>query len=119
MALNIKVEGLDKLVKALSQIQGLQKPLAEALELYLGKVVADAKSVVPVRTGTLQRSIAFWGGEAEYVVGSRVDYAPLVEFGTSRMAPRPFLGPALLWNLPMLKEALLDKAEDWLRRSSG
>jgi len=116
MALSIKVEGLDKLVKALSQIQGMQEPLAEAMELYLEKVVQDAKNIVPVRTGTLQRSIMWQGGEGEYRVGSRVHYAPYVEYGTSRMAPRPFLGPAMLWNLQMLKEALLDKVEEWLRR---
>jgi HK97 gp10 family phage protein len=116
MALSIKVEGLDKLVKALSQIQGMQGPLAEAMELYLERVVTDAKNIVPVRTGTLQRSIMWQGGEGEYRVGSRVFYAPYVEYGTSRMAPRPFLGPAMLWNLPMLKEALLDKVEEWMRR---
>ena len=115
MALSIKVEGVDKLVKALSQIQGMQEPLAEAIGLYLDKVVTDAKSIVPVKTGTLQRSIIWQGGEGEYSVGSRVHYAPYVEYGTSRMAPRPFLSPALLWNLPMLKEALLNKVEEWLR----
>ncbi len=86
------------------------------MELYLEKVVTDAKSIVPVRTGTLQRSIMFSGGDGEYQVGSRVFYAPFVEYGTSRMRPQPFLGPALLWNIPALKEALLDIVGDWLRR---
>jgi len=113
--LSIKVEGLDKLIKALSQIQGMQEPLDEAIELYLEKVVTDAKSIVPVKTGTLQRSIAWQGGEGEYSVGSRVFYAPYIEYGTSRIMPRAFLGPALLWNLPMLREALLNKAEEWMR----
>jgi len=116
MSLSIKVEGLDKLIKALNQIQGLQEPLDEAIELFLEKVVTDAKSIVPVKTGTLQRSISWQGGRGEYKVGSRVNYAPYVEYGTSRMVPRPFLGPALLWNLPMLREALLNKAEEWMRR---
>jgi len=115
-ALNIKVEGVDNLVKALSQIQGFEKPLAEALELYLEKVVTDAKAIVPVRTGTLQRSIRFWGGEGKYTVGSRVHYAPYVEYGTSRMAPRPFLIPALMQNIPVLREALLNMVAEWLRR---
>lgn len=52
-----------------------------------------------VRTGTLRRSITWWPGIDElspYVdVGSAVVYAPYVELGTSRMAARPFLRPAL------------------------
>ena len=116
MSLRIEIVGVDKLVETLSQMQDLKEPVAEAVELYLEKVVTDAKSIVPVRTGTLQRSITFSGGEGEYQVGSRVHYAPFVEYGTSRMRPQPFLTPALLWNIPALKDALLNIVSDWLRR---
>jgi len=52
-----------------------------------------------VRTGRLRGSIT-WNLaedlEGVYVdVGSNVFYAPFVELGTTRMAPRPFLVPAL------------------------
>jgi len=116
MAFEIKVEGTEKLAKALSSIANIQEPAAEAIELYLQKVVDDAKAIVPVRTGTLQRSIRFWAEEGEYHVGSDVHYAPYVEYGSSRMAPRPFLTPALQWNLHLLKDALLGKVEARLRR---
>ena len=116
MSLKIEVTGIDKLVKTLSQMEAMKEPVAEAMELSLEKVVTDAKAIVPVRTGTLQRSIMFSGGEGEYTVGSRVNYAPFVEYGTSRMRPQPFLTPALLWNVSALKEALLDIVGDWLRR---
>jgi HK97 gp10 family phage protein len=112
--LDIKVEGLESLLKALDQIAGLNEPAAKAIELYLQKVVADAKADVPVRTGTLQRSIMFWGGEGEYYVGSQVHYAGYVEFGTSRMAPRPYLTPALMQNIPMLRQTLGDMIEKWI-----
>jgi HK97 gp10 family phage protein len=116
MSLTIEVTGVDKLVECLNQMQDLKEPVAEAMELYLEKVITDAKSIVPVRTGTLQRSIMFSGGDGEYQVGSRVFYAPFVEYGTFRMRPQPFLGPALLWNISALKDALLDIVGNWLRR---
>jgi HK97 gp10 family phage protein len=115
MSLKIEVTGVNKLAKTLSQMEAIKEPVAEAVELYLEKVVTDAKSIVPVRTGTLQRSIMFSGGEGEYQVGSRVYYASFVEYGTSRMRLRPFLTPALLWNIPAFKEALLDIVGNWLR----
>lgn len=52
-----------------------------------------------VRTGLLRRSITWRPGldaESPFVdVGSAVVYAPYVELGTSRMAARPYLRPAL------------------------
>lgn len=52
-----------------------------------------------VRTGRLRGSITWRAGEdgtSPYVdVGSAVEYAPYVEFGTSRMSARPYLAPAL------------------------
>lgn len=52
-----------------------------------------------VRTGRLRGSIT-WRLGADFVspyvdVGSAVVYAPFVELGTSRMAARPYLRPAL------------------------
>lgn len=116
IGLDIKVEGLENILKALNQIAGLNEPAAKAIELYLQKIVADAKDDVPVRTGTLQRSLMFWGGEGEYHVGSQVHYAAYVEFGTSRMAPRPYFTPALTRNIPVLRQALRDMTEEWIER---
>lgn len=52
-----------------------------------------------VRTGRLRGSITWRLGqdaESPYAdVGSAVFYAPFVELGTSKMAARPFLRPAL------------------------
>lgn len=52
-----------------------------------------------VRTGRLRDSITWRPGvdaASPYVdVGSAVVYAPFVELGTSRMAARPYLRPAL------------------------
>lgn len=52
-----------------------------------------------VRTGRLRGSITWRLGEDSaglYAdIGTAVFYAPFVELGTSRMAARPYLGPAL------------------------
>ena len=115
IGLDIRVEGIESLTKALEKLR-LAEPAYEATELFLEKTVADAKNIVPVRTGTLQRSIRWWGGEGEYHVGSNVHYAPYVEYGTSRMAPRPYLTPALLQNIPLLREALRELIRQHLER---
>lgn len=57
---------------------------------------AHAKAVVPVDTGNLKNSIRSWfsaDGLTAYV-GTHVEYAPYVEFGTRKMAARPYLRPA-------------------------
>lgn len=48
-----------------------------------------------VDTGTLKNSIKAEKLDTfSWAIGTKVDYAPFLEFGTTRMAPRPFMGPA-------------------------
>lgn len=67
-------------------------------------VERDAKIFCPVKTGTLKRSITHnFLDEHTAIVGSNVEYAPFVELGTSKMAARPYLRPALHKNLGAIK----------------
>lgn len=56
------------------------------------------------RTGTLQKSIAHEierrPGEVLARIGTKVGYGKFLEFGTRRMAARPYLRPALTEYLP-------------------
>lgn len=58
----------------------------------------SARALVPVRTGALRASIRAERtstGHAVRAGGGAVDYAAYVEFGTRRMAARPYLRPAV------------------------
>jgi HK97 gp10 family phage protein len=58
-------------------------------------IEADAKGRAPVDTGALRNSIqTTMAGDMSAVVAPGVDYAIFVEFGTARMAARPYLIPA-------------------------
>lgn len=62
-------------------------------------VERDAKILAPVDTGNLRNSISSDVDNtrtgASGVIGPTANYAGYVEFGTSRMAPQPYMGPAL------------------------
>ena len=78
---------------------------------------ATGKGFCPVDTGFLRSSIGtdITGGamstEISAVVGPTASYAPYVEFGTYRMAPAAFMGPALDRVGPMFVAAMEKVAE--------
>lgn len=59
-----------------------------------------------VRTGRLRNSITHevHKDEKAVYVGASVNYAKFVEFGTSKMKPRPFLKPAIVEHAKDYKE---------------
>ena len=58
-------------------------------------VEAQAKTVVPVDTGNLKKSISTeLVKPLEGVVSTGVEYAEYVEYGTSKMAAQPYMTPA-------------------------
>lgn len=59
-------------------------------------VVAKAQDLVPVDTGFLKSSIGvdFDDDGLGFEAGPTAEYGMFVEGGTSRMAPRPYMGPA-------------------------
>lgn len=89
-----------------------RKALPKALERITLRSTADlwrlaiavtnnAKSLCAVDTGRLRASITWTRGEdakGPYAeIGTNVDYAPHVEYGTQHMAAQPFMRPALLF----------------------
>ena len=58
-------------------------------------IEAQAKDLAPVDTGRLRDSINTAIGSEEVIVGTNVEYAPYVEYGTYSTSARPFLRPAI------------------------
>lgn len=58
-------------------------------------VQADAKRQVPVDTGNLRGSISRQIKGNTAIVGSNVEYAEHVEYGTRHMQSRPYMRPAI------------------------
>lgn len=73
-------------------------------------VVAHGKRFSPVDTGATKGSIGAdittEGGEVVAIIGPATHYAPYLEYGTSRAAPQPFMGPALDIVAPGFVEAI-------------
>ena len=89
---HIEEDHTDELLAALGDsIEQILTRWGELAEGY-------AKMDCPVDTGNLRNSITYEVEMAEQAVyvGSDVEYAPYVELGTSRMAARPFLKPAIV-----------------------
>lgn len=77
------------------------------LEIAVTKMENDAKAFSPVDTGRLRNSIGKRKVSfAEWEVGTNVEYAREVEFGTMRKRPKPYLRPAFDKNIESLKSGL-------------
>lgn len=126
---SIEITGLDSLMAKLAALGG---NAPEALHTGLmrgGKVVQGvAKKLCPVDTGHLRNSIAVESqSNTEVAVGTNVEYAPYVEFGTGQKGdpavahrqdwvgqpPQPFLSPAL----PLCEEKVKQQVANAIKRA--
>lgn len=87
---NVKVEWYGG-----SVIASMKQAIPKALEAAAIVVTMDAVPRVPVDTGNLRGSITHKVEGAEAKVGTNVDYAPHVEYGTHKMDAKPYLRPAI------------------------
>jgi len=112
----------EALIRRLEKIgQDGRAETLEQLEKIAEMIQDEARILCPVETGSLQRSIKAFkreglgpgalcsvgvsAGNAGVVnpkTGREVDYARFVEYGTSRMAAKPFLRPALATVRPLI-----------------
>jgi HK97 gp10 family phage protein len=96
-------EGVDQLNTVAFDMRGIgpvaQLKAAAAVNRAIHAVEADAKALCPVDTGFLRNSITtdvqYGGGTVTGRTGPTANYGGYVEWGTYRMAPRAYMGPAL------------------------
>jgi len=92
--------GLDELIGALEGSATRIPAQASAVTRKSGlDIETRSKETVPVDTGATKNSIGMDVDEVpassvEVTVGPQTWYAPLLEAGTERMPPRPFMGSA-------------------------
>lgn len=84
---------------------------ASAKQLFKGRDDESVPGEPPrVQTGRLRASITHRLERSPEgpvgLVGTNVEYAPHLEFGTSRMSPHPFLTPALEMNKADIEAAI-------------
>lgn len=116
--MKIDVSELNRLSADLGKVAAESLPLVRAVvQKVCADTKRDAQMFCPVDTGNLRSSISYetqetrsgaWGE-----VGPTASYGAYVEFGTSRMGPQAFMGPAFDRNAINFEQAvsrLADKA---------
>ena len=87
--------GVKKMAWRLKKLPGrLEGEMAGAVTASAVRAADTARRLVPVDSGALQRSIAHETAGLKAVVSASAPYAGIVEYGSSRSLPRPFMLPA-------------------------
>jgi len=89
-----KIEGLNKMLRALEKLDGEAKQNFKAAGKWAGEEVAkEARTIVPVRSGRLQKSIKSSATGRGAAVRSGLKYSGPIHFGWGRrnIHPQPFL----------------------------
>lgn len=112
----------DDLARLVIDLKGAGREAASKARPVVHKaandVQAHAQAAAPVDTGYLKGSIGIdKAGNAYYaqaVIGPTAHYAPYVEYGTYKMRPQPFMGPAAAAVAPSLEAAIAQIAGEVL-----
>lgn len=115
----VQVIGVDELIAKLIRMRAFARLETGYLTMRAAIMVQqEAKSRVPIESGNLQSGIGIgklgsytWEVSAASTAGSvpeknNKEYAAFVEFGTSKMAARPFMRPAYAAVLPLVNAQL-------------
>ncbi|MDW0112158.1 HK97 gp10 family phage protein [Sporosarcina saromensis] len=98
---SFKIDGFEKFMSTIERMPAkLNDEAKKAIHTRTLEMEANAKSLSPIDTGHLRRSLnSTFSDEGSSTVGevsTVVEYAPFVEFGTSKQAAQPFLTPSFV-----------------------
>lgn len=86
---------MKRLIKRLTALpDGLMKQAEAAAASAAAHAAEIARGLVPVDTGELKGSISSSPAPGGAVMTASVPHAAMVEYGTSKMPPQPFMLPA-------------------------
>ena len=117
----VDITGLNDLRGKLRAIeQGVGRAARREVKRAALNVQRKARQAVPVDTGRLRNSIAIEEveGGLDAKVGSNVEYAPHVEFGTVRMRARAYLFPAMESERAPFRKRLNDAVDAALKEAA-
>ena len=108
MKLEIKITSdAEKLLRKFNNTAMVEKDVSKLIKNTLHNIERDAKKQCPVDTGRLRGSIttniiSTYSGE----VGTNVEYAEYVEYGTRYQSAQPYFEPAVEKNEDKFNDAL-------------
>lgn len=108
-----------------SKLRTLPAELRQAIGVEVKRsalnIEGGAKRRAPVDTGRLRNSIThvIAEGGLKARIGTNVEYAAHVEFGTRRMRAQPYLQPSFEEEAPRLKQRVRKAATDTLKKKAG
>ncbi len=88
--------------------QEVEDGLERVIAYHARQIERKAKIKCPVDTGRLRTSITIEFGKLYAIVGTNVEYAPHVEYGTSKWSGKPFLRPAAIEQSPEFYREILE-----------
>lgn len=118
MAIGVKLQiiGLDKLRKKLQE-KNIAQPLNDGIKKATLLLEREVKKATVVDTGRLRASMTSQFGAGFGQVGTNVEYAPLIEFGSDRFSARHMEGATKVLGEGMFAfglRKLTDKMKEWL-----
>jgi HK97 gp10 family phage protein len=117
--ITLDLSGAEEFQQAITRFDAdMQQRVQEQLARWADSVTAEARRLVPVRTGYLRSTIYARTLEWTAEVGAEAAYASSVEFGTRYALAKPFLTPAVQARLPELERVLLE-AVDLAKSEAG
>lgn len=95
---------------------GMEESAEAAVERVSRAALVTAQRVAPVDTGELRRGIRVTRQGARATVSVTSFYATFQEFGTTRMPPNPYIGPAFDRHAPELVREVEVIRDDVVRK---